>query len=207
MDLNNLPSALKFNELENAVIDQFGNMMPIVEMKTGDRKLVKWERLSSHEVLETGDWVTGEIPVIPIIGGEIHFETQTYRSSLIRWAKDPQRLYNFWRSAQTELIANAPKQPFVVGKSQVEGKLAASWMNSNKGNEGALIYDDSKNATPPQRQSPPQSSIGFMQEIAQASQDMKDVTGIHDAALGAKSNETSGVAISARQRESDISNI
>ena len=35
-------------------------------------------------------------------------------------------------------------------------------------------------------------------------QDMKDVTGLHDASLGARSNETSGKAINARQREGDI---
>lgn len=34
-----------------------------------------------------------------------------------------------------------------------------------------------------------------------ASQDLKDVTNIHEASLGAKSNETSGVAIRARQAE------
>jgi hypothetical protein len=38
-------------------------------------------------------------------------------------------------------------------------------------------------------------------------QDMKDVTGIHDASLGIKSNETSGKAINARQREGDVASI
>jgi hypothetical protein len=38
-------------------------------------------------------------------------------------------------------------------------------------------------------------------------QDMKDVTGIHDASLGIKSNETSGRAIMARQREGDVASL
>ena len=36
---------------------------------------------------------------------------------------------------------------------------------------------------------------------------MKDVTGIHDASLGVRSNETSGRAIQARQREGDIASL
>src|SRR3546814_17648701 len=36
---------------------------------------------------------------------------------------------------------------------------------------------------------------------------MKDVSGIHDASLGIRSNEVSGRAISARQREGDIASL
>jgi hypothetical protein len=43
-----------------------------------------------------------------------------------------------------------------------------------------------------------------LQEAALNAQDMKDVTGLHDASLGARSNETSGKAILARQREGDV---
>jgi hypothetical protein len=38
-----------------------------------------------------------------------------------------------------------------------------------------------------------------------ASDDMKAIIGLYDASLGARSNETSGVAINARQREGDVS--
>lgn len=44
----------------------------------------------------------------------------------------------------------------------------------------------------------------MLQEAAIASDDLKATTGIYDASLGAKSNETSGRAILARQREGDI---
>jgi hypothetical protein len=44
-----------------------------------------------------------------------------------------------------------------------------------------------------------------MQEALNASDDIKSITGIYDASLGARSNETSGRAIMARQREGDVS--
>jgi hypothetical protein len=44
-----------------------------------------------------------------------------------------------------------------------------------------------------------------LQESLNAADDMKSIMGIFDASLGAKSNETSGRAIMARQREGDVS--
>jgi hypothetical protein len=49
-------------------------------------------------------------------------------------------------------------------------------------------------------------AIGAIQEALNAQDDMKAVTGLHDASLGAQGNETSGRAILARQQEGDTSN-
>ena len=57
----------------------------------------------------------------------------------------------------------------------------------------------------PQRQPFAGIPAGMLQEALSASDDIKSITGIHDASLGARSNETSGRAIMARQREGDIS--
>jgi hypothetical protein len=48
-------------------------------------------------------------------------------------------------------------------------------------------------------------AAGALQEALNASDDMKAVIGLYDASLGARSNETSGRAIMARQREGDVS--
>ena len=45
---------------------------------------------------------------------------------------------------------------------------------------------------------------GVNETVALAAEDMKAVIGIYDAGLGARSNETSGSAILARQREGDV---
>jgi hypothetical protein len=44
----------------------------------------------------------------------------------------------------------------------------------------------------------------IINEIGISSEDIKGVTGIYDASLGAKSNETSGIAIQSRQRQGEI---
>ena len=56
---------------------------------------------------------------------------------------------------------------------------------------------------PPQRQPFAGPPAGALQEAMNAQDDIKSTMGIYDAALGARSNETSGRAILQRQRESD----
>ena len=56
----------------------------------------------------------------------------------------------------------------------------------------------------PQRAQPPMASSGLLQAKAGASEDIKSATGQYNASLGMTSNERSGKAILARQREGDI---
>ena len=55
------------------------------------------------------------------------------------------------------------------------------------------------------RETPPVPSGAMLSAIALAADDMKATTGIYDASLGERTNETSGVAIRQRQIEADIS--
>jgi hypothetical protein len=56
----------------------------------------------------------------------------------------------------------------------------------------------------PQRQGFAGPPAGALQEALNASDDLKNIMGLHDASLGSQGNETSGRAIMARQREGDV---
>jgi hypothetical protein len=58
---------------------------------------------------------------------------------------------------------------------------------------------------PPIRQGFAGPPAGAMSEAVNAAQDLQWIMGLHEASLGARSNETSGRAIMARQREGDVS--
>ncbi|MGB0507764.1 MAG: portal protein [Pikeienuella sp.] len=180
-------------------------IMDVVQTREVEDTQVKWYKLTGQDVLE-GPVVlpTRYIPVIGVMGEEIHIGERVVRSSVIRYAKDAQRLYNYWRSAQTELIALQPKAPFMVTPKQIAG-VEHFWEEANTSNKPFLPYNPDPEAPIPQRQTPPVPSSGMMQEVGLAADDMKATTGIYDAALGARSNEKSGVAIENRQIESDIS--
>jgi hypothetical protein len=121
--------------------------------------------------------------------------------SLVRFSKDPQRMFNYWRTASTELVALAPKAPF-IGPKGAFNTDANKWATANTSAHAYIEYDG---ATPPQRQPFDGPPAGALQEAMNAADDMKSIMGIYDASLGARSNETSGRAILARQREGDVS--
>jgi hypothetical protein len=157
--------------------------------------------ITGHEVLEENKWAGCYIPIIPVYGDEINVEGKRHFFSLIRSAKDAQMMFNFWRTASTELVALAPKAPF-IGPKGAFNTDAGKWASANTTSHPYIEYDGQ---TPPQRQAFAGVPAGALQEAMNASDDMKSIMGIFDASLGARSNETSGRAIIARQREGDVS--
>jgi hypothetical protein len=161
--------------------------------------------MTGAEVIETNDWAGRYIPIIPVYGDEVNVEGRRYFRSLVRDAKDPQSMFNYWRSASTELVALAPKAPFIGPKGAFETDRA-KWQTANSQSHACIEYDVVPGMTgPPQRQPFAGVPAGALQEALNASDDMKAIMGLHDAALGAPGNETSGRAILARQRDGDVS--
>lgn len=173
----------------------------VVNQRTTKSHKVRYRILTGAEVLEEQDWAGKYIPIIPVYGDEINVEGKRYFRSLIHDAKDSQRMFNYWRTTSTELVALAPKAPWVgpTGAFETDSKR---WSTANTETHAYLEYDGS---IPPQRQPFAGIPAGALQEALNASDDIKAVIGMYDASLGARSNETSGRAILARQREGDIS--
>ena len=178
----------------------------VVKKRTVDTHKVMWAKISGNDVLEKPrEYPCKYIPVIAVLGEEMHIGERRVRTSVIRFAKDPAQLYNYYSSAQAEMIALQPKTPYIMTTKQVAG-YEADWQNANDSNEAYLLYNpDEKAPGVPQRSMPPIGSQALAQEAMKAIEDMKATTGIFDAGLGQKSNEQSGVAIRQRQMESDIS--
>ena len=176
-----------------------------------DRKVddyeIKHQTLSGDDFLDDAQvWAGRYIPIVPVVGEEIPLDGEIIRHGIIRWAKDPQRLYNYWRSAAAEMIALAPKAPWLVPHGMIAG-LEGYWNQANTANLPYLPYkpDVDFPTLRPERQQMPAPPAAMWQEASIAQDDMKSAIGIYDAALGNKSNETSGVAIEARQQEADTS--
>jgi len=173
---------------------------------TGDRPSKSWKVkqriMTGAEILEENDWPGIYIPIIPVYGDEVNVDGKRVFRSLIRDAKDPQRMLNYWRTTGTELVALAPRVPF-IGPKGAFNTDAQKWATANTTSHPFIEYDGS---IPPQRQPlDTGGAAGAMQEAMAATDDLKSIMGLYDASLGAKSNETSGRAIIARQREGDNS--
>lgn len=157
--------------------------------------------MTGVEVIEENDWAGRYIPIIPVYGEEVNIKGKRHLRSLIRDAKDPQRMFNYWRSMTTELTGLAPKAPYIGEEGAFEINRD-KWETANVTNHPFLEYK--KGSQIPQRQPFAGIPAGALQEALNASSDIKAVTGQFDASLGARSNETSGIAIKARQREGDV---
>ena len=160
--------------------------------------------ITGKEIIEESEWPGDNIPIIPVWGEEVVSRGLRYFRSMITDARDSQVMYNFWRSAETEIVAMQPKNPWVVEEGAIPADSEKDWEDSNKRSIAYLTYK--KGYKSPVRAQPPMISSGALQNSLHASDDMKAIIGIYDPSLGARSNETSGRAILARQRESDVSN-
>jgi len=143
------------------------------------------------------------LPIIRMSGRVINIGGRRVRHGIVRFMKDPARLKNFWRSVAAEQLGYAPKAQWIAPESAVEGR-EDQFRKAHLTRDPLLVYNDGAE-TPPVRLEPPTIQQALLNEANVNAQDMKDVSGIHDASLGIRSNETSGRAIMARQREGDIS--
>lgn len=163
--------------------------------------------MTGVEVLENNDWAGRYIPIIPAYGDVVNEEGRVHLRSLIRDAKDPQQQCNFWDTTATEAVANAPKAPFIGPESAFQGVDQNKWSEANRVPHAYISYpdydDQGRPIQAPQRQAPAFTPSAEMQMSLKAHDTIKAVLGLYDASLGQRSNETSGRAIIARQRQGD----
>jgi hypothetical protein len=178
--------------------------------RQSDRRQVKWIKTNGYEILEERDWAGKWIPVVRVIGNEFEVDGQLYISGLVRNAKDAQRMYNYWVSQEAEMLALAPKAPFIGYGGQFEG-YEMQWKTANTNNWPYLevnpdVTDGAGSPLPlPERAQPPLAQTGLIQAKMGAGEDIKSTTGQYDSSIGATSNERTGRAILARERQGDTS--
>lgn len=145
------------------------------------------------------------VPVFRVPGWELLIEGDRIRWGLIRFARDPQRLHNYWRSVIAEKLVGAPKAKWKAADTAVEGR-EQQWRESHLSDDPLLVWN-ANSGQPPERVDPVQMEAALIQEAGLASQDIRDVLNIHEANLGMESNEVSGRAIMARQRVGEMGTV
>ena len=169
---------------------------------------VRWKKLNGVEILKDQDIDGRYIPIVRVIGQETDIQGKRYYSGMVKDAMDPQRMRNYWRSCETEMIALAPKAPFIGAAGAFDG-FESRWAVANQKNIPYLEYNPiDVNGTAiqaPMRQPMAAIPTAMAQAAANADIDIKAATGIFGAALGEPTAEKSGRAIIERKAESDIS--
>lgn len=208
-------------EKDTLIADEQGNTIRLGELAAEQREMakamavrtreikskkVKWCFIAGDVELEKRDWLGIYIPIVRVVGEETEIDGKIDRKGHTRYMKDPARMYNYWSSSATESVALQSKTPWVSPAEAIEG-YERYWETANTDNHSYLPYnhvDENGNPVPPpQRAQPPVMPSAYMQGMQVAAEEMKMASGQYDASLGARSNETSGRAIRARQMEGD----
>jgi hypothetical protein len=157
---------------------------------------------AGNDILEGPyDYPVSSLPIYRVPGWELNDGEKTHRWGLIRFLKDPQRLHNYWRSTVAEQLVAAPRNKWLATPDSVKGH-EIKWRKAPTSDDPFLYYNDGE--TPPTHIPPPGIDAALVNEAAISTQDMKDISNIHEASLGMPSNEVSGKAIQARTQVSDV---
>lgn len=152
------------------------------------------------------EWAGSQHPWVMVYGEYVVIDGKVYWNGITRSGKDAQRAYNYSRTSAIETVALAPQDKPWMTPKQLAG-LEAHLADAHKKNYPFNIYNPDPLAPgPPIRQGGPNIPAALVQEMQIASDDIKAVTGIYDASLGAQGNETSGKAINARKAQGEIAN-
>ena len=171
------------------------------------KKTIKWCKLTSNEILEEGTWPGIYIPIVPVFGQQLIVDGKRKRFGIVRQAKDPQRMYNFWQTAFTESVALAPKAKWLLAEGQDEGH-ESEWANANIKAYPVLRYKqrdiDGNQAPPPQRLQPEPPPAGIVAAIGAMDSDIQSVIGVFDPGQQPTGN-ISGKALNGQQQQADMS--
>ena len=202
LDDGNILDTKTFNLLKDSNnIESIANR--ITRERTIYKDIVKWAKLTQNAIFEGPLVFPGSyIPIIPVIGYEYNDEGRRRFRSLIHDAIDPMRMFNYWKTYATEMIALSPKAPYKITPQQIEGN-EDQWNVANISPQPYLLYNHIQGIPLPSREPPVPIPAAAVNEANMSAQDIQDVIGMYAPSIGEPSNERSGRAILARQRQSN----
>lgn len=172
-----------------------------------DRKIY-CKKINGVEVLEEYEWAGKYLPFVPVIAEEVDIAGQVDYRGITRRSKDPQRMLNIWKSATTEMIALAPKAPYIMAEGQDEG-YERMWKQANIRNFPALKYKPltvaGTMAPAPRREVAEPPIQALLASTTGAENDLRATTSFYDVG-DQERREQSGRAILARQKQGEIGN-
>jgi hypothetical protein len=182
----------------------------ILKERTVKIPKIKWKKITARRILDEKDWAGTFIPIILVTGEETNIEGKKFIHGLIRDAKDPQRMLNFWHTSACETVALAPKAPWIATARMIEG-YEGDYLSANEDNLPVMKYNIDPSAAPgmkPERLPAANPPSAIFSEIARAEQNIKDTIGMYNTDVGDSSNEhlrdLSGAAVRARQMPGDV---
>ena len=200
-------TTVKKSELPDEQLMNDAGVFVINERDTHEKE-IKWVKLTGMQILEESTWPGKYIPIIPVYGQTVVVDSKHRKFGLVRQAKDPQKMYNYWTTALTESVALAPKAKWILAEGQDEGH-ENEWAQANIASKATLRYKqtdiDGRVAPPPIRQQPEAPPTGITTALQGLNADLMAVVGIYDPSQLPQGMQ-SGKAIQGQQMQVDMVN-
>lgn len=193
-------------EFESALLEQFteDDLKPLIQNKrSSSRTEIKWAKVTGCKVLEKGVFPGQYIPIFPVYGEVTWVENDRHVFSLVHFAKDAQRLFNYWKSTEAHILQKNQDEMTIVDDRGIAG--FEEWNNPS----GAAYLrfkatDDDGNVIPyPTKIGAAAPPVGILNASESAKGLIPDILNMHSPQMGQEVNNQSGRAIGLLQRQSD----
>ena len=212
-------AALKLIDGRNVFQSEWDKVTPIANDLRGNpikrptfRRQIEWYRINGSKIVQKvklpGQW----IPVIRCEGNTLDLNGQIRRAGMIKDMMDAARMYNYWRTKETETIALSSLAPWIGTPEHFDGH--SEWNDANQKPYSHLTYnpayleqpDGSKvPLPPPTRVEPVAIPAGFVNAAESAAKDLMALAGMpHEPGQDKPGEVVSGRALRERQALSDM---
>ncbi|RZG74742.1 portal protein [Acinetobacter sp. WCHAc060025] len=169
------------------------------------RTEIKWVKLSGCKVLEESIFPGKYIPIIPVYGEVIWIGEKRHVFSLVHFAKDPQKLFNYWKSTEANILQKNQDEWTVVDSKAIEGY--DEWEDPAKARYLRFDFIDEagKQRPAPMKVGSAQVPVGILNASESAKALIADTLNMHAPQMGQEINQQSGRAIGLLQRQGETS--
>jgi len=176
------------------------------------RRQIEWFRLNGSSVVQHVELPGHWIPIIRCEGNVLHLNGQVRRRGMVRDMMDAARMYNYWRTKETEAIALSSLAPWIGTTQHFDGH--PEWNDANQKPYSHLTYNpafieqpdgEKTPLPPPTRVEPVAIPAGFVNAAESAAKDLMALAGMpHEPGQDKPGEVVSGKALRERAALSDI---
>ena len=196
------------------MLDEAGNQVPrdiaddeIVNSRMVDVRTVHCDTIDGEKVLRREQWKGNWIPKIPVLGREVVVDGKRHLISVVRFAQDAQKLKNAYLSGIADSIQTATLAPWI---GPVDGFVGDGWKDAQIKKYDKLTYrayDENGKPLPAPTRNVWEAPIQALAQAAtMVSDDIRRSVGYTDPSIAASEGPVSGVAVTRRTQQAELTN-
>jgi len=198
-----LEASLQNGEGAELVRDEMGN----VKTRMVDSHRVEMFMMNGLEILGDGwEFPSKFIPIVPAFGEQVSVQGERHTRGMVRFAKDPQRIYNYANSAFIESAAISPEQPYLIASEQID-QYEEEWETAGAELPPYLRYRHIDGVPMPQRANAPMANQTLVAQMSQSENDIRATMGVINVGGMQQPQDISGRSFIEQIKNNDLGTV